>query len=106
MELVLVPNDVGLNNDRVELILVPNDVGLNNDRVELILVPSVVGLNKDPVELVLVPNDVEFPLGFKDIQLTRNFSAPKNLFKLFEFDERRLILVGLFESLGFNCNLT
>ena len=34
----MVPNDVELNNDRVELILVPNDVELNNDRVELILV--------------------------------------------------------------------
>ena len=30
MELTLVPNDVELNNDRVELILVPNDVELNN----------------------------------------------------------------------------
>ena len=29
----MVPNDVELNNDRVELILVPNDVELNNDRV-------------------------------------------------------------------------
>ena len=28
-ELILVPNDVELNNDRVELILVPNDVELN-----------------------------------------------------------------------------
>ena len=28
----MVPNDVELNNDRVELILVPNDVELNNDR--------------------------------------------------------------------------
>ena len=37
--LILVPNDVELNNDRVVLILVPNDVELNNDRVELILVP-------------------------------------------------------------------
>ena len=27
----MVPNDVELNNDRVELILVPNDVKLNND---------------------------------------------------------------------------
>ena len=35
MELTLVPNDVELNNDRVELILVPNDVELNNDRMEL-----------------------------------------------------------------------
>ena len=32
----MVPNDVELNNNRVELILVPNDVELNNDRVELI----------------------------------------------------------------------
>ena len=31
----MVPNDVELNNDRVELILVPNDVKLM-DRVELI----------------------------------------------------------------------
>ena len=38
----MVPNDVELNNDRVELILVPNDVELNNDRVELILVPNGV----------------------------------------------------------------
>ena len=29
----MIPNDVELNNDRVELILVPNDVELNNDRV-------------------------------------------------------------------------
>ena len=36
----MVPNDVELNNDRVELILVPNDVELNNDRVELILIPN------------------------------------------------------------------
>ena len=39
MELILVPHDVELNNDRMELILVPNDVELNNDRMELILVP-------------------------------------------------------------------
>ena len=32
MELILVPNDVELNNDRMELILVPNDVELNNDQ--------------------------------------------------------------------------
>ena len=44
----MVPNDVELNNDRVELILVPNDVELNNDRVELILVPN---------DVELVPND-------------------------------------------------
>ena len=31
--LILVPNDVELNNDRVVLILVPNNVELNNDRV-------------------------------------------------------------------------
>ena len=31
--LILVPNDVELNNDRVELILVPNDVELNNDKL-------------------------------------------------------------------------
>ena len=37
MELILVPNDVELNNDRMELILVPHDVELNNDRMELIL---------------------------------------------------------------------
>ena len=36
MEWILVPNDVELNNDRVELILVPNDVELNNDQVEWI----------------------------------------------------------------------
>ena len=30
--LILVPNDVVLNNDRMELILVPHDVELNNDR--------------------------------------------------------------------------
>ena len=34
IELILVPN-VELNNDRVELILVPNDVELNSDRVGL-----------------------------------------------------------------------
>ena len=28
----MVPNDVELNNGRVELILVPNDVELNNGR--------------------------------------------------------------------------
>ena len=27
----MVPNDVELNNDRMELILVPNDVELNNE---------------------------------------------------------------------------
>ena len=43
----MVPNDVELNNDRVELILVPNDVELNNDRVVLILVPNDVELNND-----------------------------------------------------------
>ena len=32
VELILVPNDVELNNDRVELIVVPNDVELNNVR--------------------------------------------------------------------------
>ena len=31
----MVPNDVELNNDRVELILVPNDEELNNDRVDV-----------------------------------------------------------------------
>ena len=31
MELILVPKDAKLNNDRVEVILVPNDVELNND---------------------------------------------------------------------------
>ena len=35
MEWILVPNDVELNNDRMELILVPNDVELNNDQMEL-----------------------------------------------------------------------
>ena len=53
VELILVPNDVELNNDRVELILVPNDVELNNDRVELILVPNDAELNNDRVELIL-----------------------------------------------------
>ena len=48
--MTLVPNDVELNNDRVELISVPNDVELNNDRVELILVPNDVELNNDRVE--------------------------------------------------------
>ena len=52
MELILVPNDVELNNDRVELILVPNDIELNNDRVELILVPNDVELNnRDGVDI-------------------------------------------------------
>ena len=32
MEVILHPNDVEVNNDRMELILVPNDVDLNNDR--------------------------------------------------------------------------
>ena len=45
MELILVPNHVVLNNDRVLLMLVPNDVVLNNDRVVLILVPNEVVLN-------------------------------------------------------------
>ena len=45
----VVPNDVELNNDRVELILVPNDVELNNDQVELILVPNDGELNNDRV---------------------------------------------------------
>ena len=44
----MVPNDVELNNVRMELILVPNDVELNNVRVELILVPNDVELNNDP----------------------------------------------------------
>ena len=43
----MVPNDVELNNVRMELILVPNDVELNNVRVELILVPNDVELNND-----------------------------------------------------------
>ena len=35
MELILVPNDVELNNDRLELIVVPNDVEFNewNDQI-------------------------------------------------------------------------
>ena len=33
MELILVPNDVELNNDRMELILVPNDVELTSELV-------------------------------------------------------------------------
>ena len=53
MELILVPNDVELNNDRVELILVPN-VELSNDQVELILIPNDVELNNDRVELIFV----------------------------------------------------
>ena len=36
----MVPNDVELNNVRVELIVVPNDVELNNVRMELIVVPN------------------------------------------------------------------
>ena len=44
----MVPNDVELNNDRVELILVPKDVELNNVRMEYILVPNHVELNNDP----------------------------------------------------------
>ena len=51
MELILVPNDVELNNNRVELILVTN-VELSNDQVELILVPNDVELNNDRVELI------------------------------------------------------
>ena len=35
---IFVPNDVELNNDRMELIFVPNDVELNN--IGLILVPN------------------------------------------------------------------
>ena len=49
--LILVPNDVELNNDRVELILVPNDVELNNDRMELILVPNDVELNNNVADI-------------------------------------------------------
>ena len=30
--MILVPNDVELNNDRMELIVVPNDEDLNNVR--------------------------------------------------------------------------
>ena len=48
-----------------QLILVPSDVELNNDRVELILVPSDVELDNDRVELILVPSDGEFPLVYK-----------------------------------------
>ena len=44
----MVPNDVELNNDRVELILVLNDVEENNDRLEMIVVPKDVELNNDP----------------------------------------------------------
>ena len=47
----MVPNNVGLNNDRMELILVPNNVGLNNDRMELILVPNNVGLRSVGVDI-------------------------------------------------------
>ena len=47
MELILVPNDVELNNDRVLLILVPNHAVLINDRVLLILVPKHVELNNE-----------------------------------------------------------
>ena len=43
----MVPNDVELNNDRMELIVVPRDVELYNDRMALILVPT-------DVELILV----------------------------------------------------
>ena len=45
--MILVPNDVELNNDRMELILLPHDVELNNDRMELILVPNDVELNNE-----------------------------------------------------------
>ena len=48
----------------MELILIPSDVELNNDRVELILMPSDVELNNDRVELILIPNGVLFPLLF------------------------------------------
>ena len=40
-----VPNDVELNNVRMEFIDVPNDVELNNIRVELVLVPNYAELN-------------------------------------------------------------
>ena len=39
------PNDVELNNDRVELILIRNDVKLNDDRLELVLIRNDVELN-------------------------------------------------------------
>ena len=35
MELIFVPNDVKLNNGRMELKLLPNDVELNNDRMDV-----------------------------------------------------------------------
>ena len=42
----MVPNDEDLNNVRcMELIVVPNDVELNNLRMELILVPNDEDLN-------------------------------------------------------------
>ena len=47
MKLILVPNDVELNNERIDLVLVPNDVELNNVRTELILVPNDIELNND-----------------------------------------------------------
>ena len=74
VELILVPNDGGVNNDRVELILVPNDGAVNNNRMELILVSNDGGLNNDRMELILVPNDAEFPLINTNIitKATRN----------------------------------
>ena len=76
MELILAPNDVELNNDRMELILAPNDVELNNDRMELILVPNNVELNNDWMELILAPNNVEFLLVFRNI-MVKNFQPFK-----------------------------
>ena len=51
--MILVPNDVELNSNRMQLILVPNDVELNNrvDRAELILVSNDVELNSDRMHI-------------------------------------------------------
>ena len=64
-KLILVPNDVEFNNDRMELILVPNDVELNNDRMELILVPNDVELNNVGTKIELNNDQHGVDIGTK-----------------------------------------
>ena len=39
--------------------MVPNDVELNNLRMELIVVPNVEDLNNVRMELIVIPNDTK-----------------------------------------------
>ena len=110
MELILVPNVVELNNDRMELILVPDDVELNNDRMELILVPNDVELNNDRMELILVPNAVEFPLVFKKYinqvkeDVVFSLFYPQTDFYDLQTPEFNLH-EGIFDSVSFNSGI-